>query len=88
MGEPPDSYDSDEFRWWPLSTPSPELVEAVSESWVKPPGPVVDLGCGLGVEVRYLAQLGFFAIGVDSSSSAIRGASGTSSSARFPPRRR
>jgi SAM-dependent methyltransferase len=83
MREPSDPYDSDEFRWWHLSRPSPELLDALAQGWMSPPGPVVDLGCGLGVEAGYLADLGFFAIGIDSSTSAIRRAGRRSSQARF-----
>lgn len=57
--------DAVDYRWWHLSEPSPELLEALSEGWISPPGPVVDLGCGLGVEADYLAGNGFVAIGMD-----------------------
>jgi SAM-dependent methyltransferase len=67
----PDEYTTDVFRWWHLSSPSPELLAAVDEGLIAPPGRVLDLGCGLGVELAELASRGFEAVGVDVSSEAI-----------------
>jgi SAM-dependent methyltransferase len=77
-----DPYESDIHRWWHLSTPSPELIDALDDGWLSPPGPVLDLGCGLGTEVRFLAERGFDAVGVDISLAAVRGAR-TAGPARF-----
>jgi SAM-dependent methyltransferase len=70
--ESPDAYESGECGWWHLSEPSPELVEAVADGWLRPPGPAVDLGCGLGVEAGYLAGAGCLAVGVDISAAALQ----------------
>jgi SAM-dependent methyltransferase len=83
MSRARDPNDSGESRWWNLSRPSPELLESLGQGWIWPPGPAVDLGCGLGVEARYLAGMGFFAVGVDLSASAVRMARRNSSRARF-----
>jgi len=83
MRQMDDSYDSGEYRWWHLSEPSPELREALSDGWISPGGRAVDLGCGLGVEVDYLAVRGFLAVGVDISSSAIHCARRLSTRAHF-----
>jgi SAM-dependent methyltransferase len=47
------------------------VVAAVAEL---PPGRALDLGCGTGTNVLYLAQHGWFATGVDASSTAIESA--------------
>ncbi|HKV88400.1 MAG TPA: class I SAM-dependent methyltransferase [Candidatus Dormibacteraeota bacterium] len=73
MGDP-DEYRSGVYRWWHLSDPSPELVDAVASGWVRPPGRVVDLGCGLGTEVAHLQATGFSCCGVDLSEVALRAA--------------
>lgn len=54
---------------WVFGT-HPELSELV-ESGRIPPGRAIDLGCGTGREVIYLAQHGFEATGVDISPTAI-----------------
>jgi SAM-dependent methyltransferase len=66
-----DEYATDVHRWWHLSEPSPELVEALDDGWLPPSGRVLDLGCGLGSELALLASRGFEAVGVDQSSVAI-----------------
>jgi SAM-dependent methyltransferase len=69
--EADDEYANDTYRWWHLSEPSPELLDAVADGWIAPPGRVLDLGCGLGVDLGVLAGLGFETVGVDLSSVAI-----------------
>jgi SAM-dependent methyltransferase len=69
-----DEYASGEHRWWHLSSASPELIEALDSGWLHRPGRVLDLGCGLGSETAYLAELGFDACGVDISRAALAGA--------------
>jgi SAM-dependent methyltransferase len=66
-----DEYAGEAYRWWHLSEPSPELREAVADGWIVPAGRVLDLGCGLGVELGALARLGFDATGIDQSPTAI-----------------
>lgn len=50
-------------RWDSGVTP-PEVVEAYQAGNI-PPGPVIDLGCGTGTNVIYMAMQGRQAIGVD-----------------------
>lgn len=78
-----DPYDSGDCRWWHLSEPSPELAAAIADGWISPPGPIVDLGCGLGVEATHLAASGFVAIGLDLSISALQRARRGPTSACF-----
>jgi SAM-dependent methyltransferase len=47
-------------------------LEALGDGWIQPPGSIVDLGCGLGVEASYLAGIGFAATGVDLDAAALR----------------
>lgn len=53
-----------------MGGPRPEVVELV-ESGQLHPSPAIDLGCGTGDNVIYLARHGFSAIGVDISPRAI-----------------
>jgi SAM-dependent methyltransferase len=69
--DPEDPYASGTCRWWHLSEPSPELVAAESEGAIGEHGVVVDLGCGLGTEVGYLARHGWSGLGVDLSAAAL-----------------
>jgi SAM-dependent methyltransferase len=69
-----DEYATEAYRWWHLSEPSPELHLAIDEKWITSPGRVLDLGCGLGTELGFLAQLaqrGFVSVGVDLSAVAL-----------------
>lgn len=56
--------------------PRPELVSLVENGVLTParlpPGRAIDLGCGTGANVRYLARHGFEATGVDFSPVALR----------------
>ena len=67
-----DPYLDGVYRWWRLSTPSPELVAAEADGWLGTPGAVVDIGCGLGTEIAYLAAKGWQAVGIDLSEAALR----------------
>jgi SAM-dependent methyltransferase len=60
-----DHYADGTYRWWHLSTPSPELVQAVADGWLSGPGQVLDVGCGMGSEAGHLCTLGWQAIGID-----------------------
>jgi SAM-dependent methyltransferase len=66
-----DPYIVGAYRWWHLSAPSPELLEAHADGWLGAPGAVVDIGCGLGTEVAYLAANGWHTVGVDLSDVAL-----------------
>jgi SAM-dependent methyltransferase len=50
---------------WDTGIVPPELHELVHSGQLRPPGVTLDLGCGTGTNVNYLARLGFTAIGVD-----------------------
>ena len=47
---------------WDTGIPAPELVRAIVG---RPVGRALDLGCGTGTNVRYLAEHGWDAVGVD-----------------------
>ena len=47
---------------WDSGVPAPELVRAIAG---RPPGRALDLGCGTGTNVRYLAERGWQATGID-----------------------
>ena len=53
-----DPYVRGEHYWWHLSDVPPELSAASDDGWLGPPGKVLDVGCGLGVELAYLARAG------------------------------
>jgi SAM-dependent methyltransferase len=59
---------------WYSPDPFPALVRAVEDGWLKPPGPVLDVGCGAGSNVLWLAGNGFRATGVDIAPGAIAAA--------------
>ncbi len=79
----PDPYGSGVCRWWHSSAPPPELVQAVADGWLRPPGLVLDLGCGLGTELAYLTERGFRGIGIDLSAVALRQAQAQHPAAAF-----
>ncbi len=56
---------------WHKFAPTHELVTLIATGIV-PPGPSLDLGCGGGTEVAYLASQGFAACGLDFSPAALR----------------
>lgn len=66
-----DPYVDGVYRWWHLSVPSPELIEAGADGWLGEAGTAVDIGCGLGTEIAYLAAKGWKAVGVDLSEAAL-----------------
>lgn len=82
-GDGEDPYRSGDYRWWHLSGPSPELLQALKEGWLPVRGRVLDLGCGLAVEARYLAERGMMAVGVDLSAEALWMGSAIPSRAHF-----
>lgn len=56
---------------WDSDVPADELVELVESGRVKA-GKALDIGCGTGTDILYLAEKGFDASGVDISKVAIR----------------
>jgi len=63
----------EELPWFDPD-PSPHLVRAVSERFLVPPAATLDVGCGAGSNVLYLARQGFESHGVDLSPGAVRAA--------------
>jgi SAM-dependent methyltransferase len=59
---------------WFSPTPYPPLVRAVEAGWLKPPGPVLDVGCGLGSNVLWLTTQGFQTTGIDIAPGAVEAA--------------
>jgi SAM-dependent methyltransferase len=47
---------------WDSGIPAPELVRAIAQ---RPLGRALDIGCGTGTNVRYLAEHGWQATGID-----------------------
>ena len=59
---------------WFDSDPSPQVVRAVDEGFLKPGTAVLDIGCGAGSNVLFLARRGFEAHGIDLSPDAVAAA--------------
>lgn len=78
----PDEYETEVHRWWHLSEPSPELRRAIADRWFVAPR-VLDVGCGLGTELGYLASLGRSGVGIDLSLAALRRAATMHGSVQF-----
>ena len=57
---------------WDIGAPQPAMT-AMLEKY-PPKGPILDIGCGSGDLVIYLAKLGYEAVGIDFVESAIRNA--------------
>ncbi len=75
---PPELRRRLQFRWsyyrqrtpWDTNQTPPEVIEFVNRSDIQP-GRALDLGCGTGTNVLYLARHGWQAVGVDFVSQAI-----------------
>ncbi len=78
-----DPYRDGTCEWWHLAEPSPELLEAHRDGWLGALGVAVDLGCGLGTEIGYLAAAGWTAVGTDLSGPALGDAAALHPAARF-----
>ncbi len=59
---------------WFAQEPYPPLVRAVESGRLKPPGPILDIGCGLGTNALWLASRGFRATGIDLAPTAVEAA--------------
>jgi cyclopropane fatty-acyl-phospholipid synthase-like methyltransferase len=70
---------------WDTGITPPELCAVVASGQV-PPGRALDLGCGTGTNVIYLARHGFQVVGVDVSSRAIAQARRKIEQAKLPGR--
>jgi SAM-dependent methyltransferase len=69
---------------WEMEGPRSELVQLVGSGQLKPSS-AIDLGCGTGDNVIFLAQRGFDVVGVDISARAIAQAHGKASVAGVSP---
>jgi SAM-dependent methyltransferase len=78
-----DHYADGTCAWWHLSRPSPELIAAPGDGWLPPGGRALDIGCGLGTEVGYLASVGWQAAGIDLSEAAVAQAAARHEDAAF-----
>jgi SAM-dependent methyltransferase len=74
------------FKPWDTGRPPPELVEYVEGPSRLPPGRFLDLGCGTGTNVIYVARNGWEATGVDIVGRAISQARRKVSAAGVPAR--
>ncbi|MGC2788681.1 MAG: class I SAM-dependent methyltransferase [Thermoplasmata archaeon] len=59
---------------WANTGPFPPLVRAVENGWLSTPGPVLDVGCGVGTNTLWLASQGFQATGIDIAPGAVAAA--------------
>jgi len=59
---------------WFDPEPSPQVVRAVTEGFLRRGTSVLDIGCGAGSNVLYLARMGFEAHGIDLAPDAVRSA--------------
>jgi SAM-dependent methyltransferase len=66
-----------------LSVPSPELLDAVTDGWLRVPGYALDVGCGLGTEAGYLSGTGWRVVGLDLSPVAVAAAARLNQGPRF-----
>jgi SAM-dependent methyltransferase len=71
---------------WTNQGPYPPLVQAVQDGWLNPPGPILDVGCGVGTNTFWLATKGFRATGVDIAPGAIAAAESIRSPGSQNPR--
>jgi SAM-dependent methyltransferase len=69
-----DHYADGTYRWWHLSSPSPELLGALADRWFPSSGQALDAGCGLGAEAAHLHRAGWRVVGVDLSAVAVAAA--------------
>ncbi len=61
---------------WFNPDPSPQVVRAVEDGFLRPKTAVLDIGCGAGSNVLYLARQGFESHGIDLSPGAVASANG------------
>jgi SAM-dependent methyltransferase len=59
---------------WFTQGPYPPLARAVEAGWLPRPGPILDVGCGLGTNTFWLAAQGFRSTGIDVAPGAIEAA--------------
>jgi SAM-dependent methyltransferase len=88
-GSPPEvdwarMYATTPYTQLPWYSPRPGrwLVEAVANGWVRPPGPILDIGCGTGSNALWLSTKGFRVTGLDLAPVAVAVAKGRATRAR------
>ncbi|MFY9716641.1 MAG: methyltransferase domain-containing protein [Thermoplasmata archaeon] len=71
---------------WMNQGPFPPLVRSVEDGWLSPPGPVLDVGCGVGTNTLWLAAQGFRATGIDIAPGAVAAATSALKPGRSSPK--
>jgi ubiquinone/menaquinone biosynthesis C-methylase UbiE len=66
------AYESEEYKHWEFSYPSPELTSLAAARVLRRNACVLDVGCGGGIDAIFMAQCGYRVIGVDISAAALR----------------
>lgn len=66
------AYQTDEYKHWEFSYPSPELVALAAANIPWRNARVLDVGCGGGTDAIFMAQCALKVIGVDISAAALR----------------
>lgn len=59
---------------WAIQDPFPPLTRLVEAGWLEPPGPIIDVGCGVGSNAFWLARRGFRVTGIDVAPGAVSAA--------------
>lgn len=59
---------------WAVRNPFPPLAPVVKLGWLSPPGPILDIGCGVGSNARWLASRRYRVTGVEIAPGAISAA--------------
>ena len=59
---------------WGLRDPFPPLVRLVEGGWLPPPGPILDVGCGIGPNAFWLSGRGYRVTGIDIAPGAVAAA--------------
>ncbi len=81
-------YETQSYRKlpWFSTKPDAELVQSVRSKFFRPGSRLLDVGCGAGTNLIYLAKQGFDVFGVDVSSKAIEAANRRASREGLPVR--
>ena len=66
------ALENRDFEHSEVNYPSPELAALAGARTLKKAAKILDVGCGGGLDAIFLAQSGFYVIGVDISSPALR----------------
>jgi ubiquinone/menaquinone biosynthesis C-methylase UbiE len=66
------AYESGNYKHWEFGYPSPELIALVAANLLRKNALILDVGCGGGTDVVFMAQSGYRVTGIDISSAALR----------------